>query len=96
MSNTQNATTTPPESHDHTDVGEAVVTAIAEAEGISPLDVSPQLATVVDPDALNNLIGRMDDIPGGRPGRIEFAYGDHLVTVTADGAVSVADAETPD
>lgn len=62
---------------------ENVVTAVAEAEGVSPLDLDP-LATAVDPDALNALYR-----DGRRGVAVEFAYQGYEVTVSADGRVSV-------
>jgi hypothetical protein len=36
-------------------LGFAVVTAVAEAKGVDPMELEPPLASVIDPDALNSL-----------------------------------------
>ena len=66
----------------------AVVEAVAEAEGVNPVELSPPLYEVVDPDALDDLFapttvnGRMD-------GEVRFSYVGYEVTVAGDGYVSV-------
>lgn len=80
--------------HEHRAASQAVVDAVAEAEGVSPLELRP-LARAIDSDALDALVASMDGRPDGSAG-VEFAYGGYLVTVTGDGRVHVrerADAE---
>lgn len=61
--------------HDEENVSEAVVRAVADAEGVSPRDVTPPLYESVNPDAL-------DDLFGGRTGgSITFRYCGYLVEV---------------
>lgn len=76
---------------DEIDVSEAVVTAVAEAKDISPLEVEPPLATVVDPDSLNALVERMSGAVTAPRCLVEFTYSGHQVTVTGDGNVSLDD-----
>lgn len=60
---------------------EAVVMAVAEVTGRSPLAMEP-LGEVIDPDALNRLFdGRAD---GPSSAIVAFDYCDQEVTVTAD------------
>jgi len=73
MSLSSDATTHEPPVH------EAVVYAVADAEGVDPTDLDP-LYDTIDPEALDALFA------GGGEGRIAFTYGGHEVEVTADGA----------
>ena len=76
MSKTASIGTTEATLHEQETVTEAVVDAVAEEAGVSPLELEP-IATVVDPDALNALFGE------GRDGvSVEFEYGEYLVGVT--------------
>ena len=65
-------------------VTEAIVGAVADAEGVSPLELQP-LARVVDPDALNALF------EGGGDVRLEFEYRGFSVRVSGDGQVTLED-----
>lgn len=58
-----------------------VITTVAEATGKSPVEMEP-LWEVVDPDALNELIGRSAD--GSSSVEISFEYCERAVTITAD------------
>lgn len=77
-------------SSDDENVSEAVVAAVADAKGVSPVDVTPPLYDAVDPDALEAIVASMTCRPDGSTGRVEFSYGGYAVTVTCDGQVSVA------
>lgn len=68
----------------------AVVEAVAEETGVSALELSPPLQTVVDLDALDKLAGT----PAAERAstRISFTYGEYEVTVHGDGTVDVSDA----
>ena len=61
----------------------AVVEGVAEAEGASPLEISP-LAAAIDPDALESLFH-------GRPTpfQITFTYHGYTVCVESPGVVTV-------
>lgn len=75
-----------------------LVRALADAADVDPVDLSPPLYDVVDPDALEALFAPTE---GGatRAGRVEFAYADYRVTVSAPSAsdreatITVADAD---
>lgn len=68
-------------------VSVVVVEALAEAKGISPLDIEEPLYAAVDPDALDALFDA-----GGTvltDGRIQFTAAGYEVTVTTRGDVTV-------
>ncbi|RBI59926.1 hypothetical protein DMJ13_19680 [halophilic archaeon] len=67
----------------------AVVKAIAEREGIDPLDMDPPLYDVIDLDALNTLFARPADVRDARPEEVVFEYNGYEVEVTSDGDVHV-------
>lgn len=67
----------------------AVVKAIAEREGIDPLDMDPPLYDVIAPDALDTLFARSADIGDARTGRVVFEYNGYEIEVTSDGDVHV-------
>ena len=74
------------ERHDRqsrTDVSTRVVVAIAEADGIDPMEMDERLHDWVDPDALEAVVDTMDR------GHVAFEMGDHRVRVQADGQVFV-------
>lgn len=64
-------------------VSEAVISAIADLENVSPLELPP-LYEVIDPDALNVLFQR-----DATPRRVEFSYRGHDVVVRNEGDVSI-------
>lgn len=61
-----------------------VITAIADEEGVDPMDLEPPLYEVVDLDALEMLFDRDAD------GRFVFSYNGYDVTVTSGGEVSIS------
>lgn len=63
---------------------EAIVNAVAAAEGTSPLELQP-LARVIDPDAIGALVRTGEDVT------VEFAYCGYRVCVSGDGVVTVSD-----
>jgi len=63
----------------------AVVEAVATAEGISPLDLSVPLATVIDTDALDALF-RCESC------NVTFDYCGYRVSVDSDRSVALAPA----
>lgn len=77
------------------DITETVVTAVAEATGVEPLELEP-LYTVVDPDALNRLFAPSSS---GRSPFVEicFSMAGCEVVVHCDGEVVVTPsaAESP-
>jgi len=65
-------------------VSERVIQAIADREGVSPLDISPPLFDAIDPDALDRLYGN------GRSGTsVAFEYSGYRVSVRPDGRVEL-------
>lgn len=69
---------------------ESIVTAVADAEGVSPLDL-PSLYSSIDPDALDAIVASLNGARGGPGGAITFAYGSYEVTVYGSGDVSLAE-----
>ncbi|MFC6942679.1 HalOD1 output domain-containing protein [Salinirubellus sp. GCM10025818] len=62
-----------------------IVDAVAEAEGVEPVTLDPPLAEVVDPDAVERLVGNStaSDL------EVRFAYRGHDVVVDESGRVQV-------
>jgi len=69
-----------------TTLSEDVVSAIAENEGVDPMDLDPPLFDAIDPDALDNLFNVKT-----ADGRVTFSYDGSDVTVTSEGDVRVSD-----
>lgn len=67
-----------------------VVDRVAAIEGIDPVDLEVPLYDVVDPEALDRLVGGEGTRSEGTPSRIEFTYYGHRVVVTAEGTVDVS------
>ena len=87
MNNASTDTITTPSVHSPDEVIETVVSAVADAEGVSPLELRP-LAEVIDPDALNTLVRS-----GSQDVTIEFTYHEYCVRVDGDGRVTVGNAD---
>ena len=75
--------------NDETTLVVAVVSAVADAAGTDPLELPP-LGDVIDPEALNDLVGS-----GGGSGleSVTFEYAGYTVWVTGDGDVRVTRSE---
>ena len=73
----------------------AVIEAVAEREGIDPVDLTPPayepLYAVVDPEALDALFLARTNGTVRSPGSISFEFCDYDVTVTSEGDVTVSD-----
>jgi len=72
---------------EHT-VVEEIATAVAEREGVDPVELRPPLASVVDPESLDRLVASaatdtVEDL------EIRFTYQGHEVVVEADGSVEL-------
>lgn len=67
----------------------AVVKAIAEREGVDPLEMDPPLYDVIDPDALNTLFTGPANVGDARPEGIVFEYNGYEIKVTSDGDVHI-------
>jgi len=65
-----------------------IVEAVADREGVDPSHLDPPLYQVVDPEALETLVGS-----GGRPGdhpvTVQFEYAGYRVVVESDGTLEV-------
>lgn len=68
-----------------TTASEGVLSAVATAERADPIDLTPPLYSVVDPEALDALVRSLN----GEAGWIEFVYRGKLVTVDGAGGVRV-------
>jgi len=76
-------------SHDEMNTGklsEAVIAAVAEAEGVDEQELDSPLFEMINPDALDSLFHNS-------AGRVQFKYLDYNVTVDHNGVVDVAEAE---
>lgn len=72
----------------HMQVSDAVIFAVADAEGVSPLELTP-LTNVINPDALNNFIDGLSTTQETPTGFVEFEYRGHVIRVTADGTIAI-------
>lgn len=70
-------------------VSRAVVAAVANAENVSPVELTPPLYDAVDPDALEQFVASVDAGPDESDVRVTFPYVGYEVTVTGDGDVSL-------
>ncbi|MFC4450144.1 HalOD1 output domain-containing protein [Halorussus aquaticus] len=72
-----------------------IVTAVADAEGIPPTEVTPPLYRVVDPDALNQLFETKWAASEDGP-HVSFTYCGYEVTVEGAGDIVVRTADDSD
>ncbi|MFC4552566.1 MULTISPECIES: HalOD1 output domain-containing protein [Halorussus] len=63
-----------------------VVERVAAAEGVEPTELTPPLGTVLDPEALDELVA---SLPDSTDPAVTFDYAGYEVAVAADGSVSV-------
>lgn len=70
-------------------VADEVVTAVARARDVSPMETVP-LAAVIDPDALEALFDPVVEDADDAAGHVVFAYEGLTVTVRSEGVVRVA------
>lgn len=70
-------------------VSEAVVRAVADAEGIEPTALTDTLYDTVDPEALDRLFSESASGESAAK-QVTFPYSGYEVTVSGEGAVSVA------
>lgn len=73
-------------------VSDLVVEAVAEADGIDPIELTPPLYEVIDPDALDQLFSP-SSADGRLGGRVTFFYNGYEVVVGGDGYVCVEEQE---
>lgn len=69
-------------------VSDKVINKVAEAEDVDPLELTPPLYDVIDPDALD-LVFATTPTAGRMEGTVTFSYNGYDVTVWGDGDVSV-------
>lgn len=69
-------------------VSDEVVEKVAEVEDVDPLELTPPLYDVIDPDALDKLFASMPTA-GRMEGQVTFSYNGYEVTVCGDGHVFV-------
>lgn len=63
---------------------QSIVEAVAELDGADPLELTPPLCEVVDPEALDSLFAH-----DTATGKVVFSYNNCEVSVFSDGFVSV-------
>lgn len=88
MSKSMGGATTMEYGPEHVEVSDAVIFAVADAENVSPLELTP-LTHAIDPDALNNFVDSLHEKQSNCAGYIEFEYRSHRITVRADGDISI-------
>ncbi|QCS42955.1 HalOD1 output domain-containing protein [Natrinema versiforme] len=74
-----------------------VIAAVAEREGIDPVDLEPPeydaLYDVINPEALDALFATRENGRNRPTGRVEFPFCGYHVVVTSDGDVDVSPLE---
>lgn len=73
-------------------MSQAIVTAVADAEGVEPTDLSP-LYRVVDTDALDELFTSESSEESRTEQRVSFRYEGYEVTVYSSGRVDLDEAD---
>ncbi|QCS43032.1 HalOD1 output domain-containing protein [Natrinema versiforme] len=71
-----------------------VVEAVADREGVAPMELQPPLYDAVDPEALNALVSSADGDTDTGTVRVSFEYNGYDITVGSDGDVSVGEPGT--
>lgn len=71
------------EAEGSTNVSTEVVVAIAEKEGIDPMELDDRLHDWVDPDALDAVVASMDH------GHVEFELADYRIRVRSNGRILI-------
>lgn len=77
-------TATVPTSRHAESASESIVTAVADAKDVSPMDLPP-LYSSIDPDALDSLVGSPDATRGEPEVSVTLTYDSYEVTVVGDG-----------
>jgi hypothetical protein len=68
---------------------EAVVLAVAAVDNCDPLELTPPLYHVVDPDALDALFAPIADPRARSNGHVVFDYRGHEITIRSDRQIEV-------
>lgn len=79
------------ETGDSETLSTAVITAVAEHEGVDPTELDSRLYEVIDPDALDALFSGQRNDTGSPIARLTFSFNGSEVHVTSDGGVWVSD-----
>lgn len=66
-----------------------IVENISLTEGVDPLELEPPLQTVIDLDAVEDLMAPTDRVARPGPVSLTFEYGDLEVTIERDDDISV-------
>lgn len=66
-----------------------IVEKISLMEGVDPLELQPPLQTVIDLDAVEDIMSPTDRVPQPGAVSITFEYGDLEITVERDDDISV-------
>ncbi|MEM4781832.1 MAG: HalOD1 output domain-containing protein [Halalkalicoccus sp.] len=77
-----------PSTRSASSVSESIVVAVADEEGVSPME-GPPLYSAIDPDALDTFVDSLDGTRDEPRGTVTFAYGGYEVTVTGAGDISI-------
>ncbi|MDY6774984.1 MAG: HalOD1 output domain-containing protein [Halobacteria archaeon] len=72
-----------------TKLSEAVISEIADYEGVDPSDLEPPLYDYIDPEALDDLFAPKHSGDGRSYGQVRFRYKDYQVIVDTDANVVV-------
>ena len=70
---------------------ERVIEAVAEREGVDPLDLRVPLFESIDPDVLDLVVRSADGGTDRSTVRVSFSYYGYEVSVAADGSVDVVE-----
>ena len=62
-----------------------ILRAVADAENVSPVELTPPLYTAIDPDALDSLFVNTDEPMG----KLKFTYHGYEINVYNDGTVNL-------
>jgi hypothetical protein len=68
---------------------QVIIDLIADLEGVDPVDLSPPLYSVVDPDALDALFHSSNDNSAQTPGHVYFEYCGYEIRVQSDNEVAI-------
>ena len=72
----------------------AVIEAIAEYEGLDPVELEPPLFEVIDPDALDALVGNEESGQAQSDIAVQFTYNQCRVKVSSDGSIEVSSSQS--
>lgn len=72
------------------EISRGVVKEVAATLGTSPVELTPPLYEVIDPDALERLFQSRDGRPRFSSGEVEFTYAGCRVTVYSSGEVTAS------